>query len=334
MSGASTNHCLAARGSTHRLHKIGQHVHPVRHREQHQQRRVGISHASADWGEELGWEAAGTGGAVAAGGAGAVAAGRTLLEQGGNAADAAAATLLCLAITDYGNTSIGGEIPLLIYDAKQEKVKVLCGQGAGPLSDEAMDYYYNSGNGIPAKGGGGGEGELAEFYYKAAPVPGFVCLCCTLLRLYGTVSFEQAVAPALAMLDEGGPSFKTPSPWPGHHERLGEMLRKLISAERAVDGPRVVKLQAARDRFYRGDVADELDAWWRSMGCFLRKADLEAHVTRVEDPATIKYEGYTIHKCGPWTAGPMLLQTLRLVEGFDFEATPHHSVEHIHFVRT
>lgn len=135
------------------------------------------------------------------------------------------------------------------------------------------------------------------------------------------------------MLDEGGPTFKTPSAWPGHQERLAAMLRKLIKAERAENGPRVVKLQAARDCFYRGEVADELDAWWRSMGCFLRKADLEAHVTRVEDPVSVKYEGLTVHKCGPWTAGPMLLQSLRLVEGFDFMNTPHHSVEHIHFVR-
>ncbi len=216
-------------------------------------------------------------------------------------------------------------------------MKVLCGQGAAPMSAEAMEYYYE--HGIPAHGGGGGEGELAEFYYKAAPVPGFVCLCCTLLRLFGTVSFEAAVAPALALLDDGGPTYKTPSPWPGHHATLATTLRKLIAAERATAGPRVVKLQAARDCFYRGEVADELDAWWRSLGCFLRKEDLEAHVTRtiiagiwvaffqecqqwscgqvtrLEDPVSIRYGDVTVHKCGTWTCGPMLLQSLRLVEG-------------------
>ena len=192
-------------------------------------------------------------------------------------------------------------------------MKVLCGQGAAPMSAEAMEYYYD--HGIPAHGGGGGEGELAEFYYKAAPVPGFVCLCCTLLRLFGTVSFEAAVAPALALLDDGGPTYKTPSPWPGHHATLATTLRKLIAAERAAAGPRVVKIQAARDCFYRGEVADELDAWWRSLGCFLRKEDLEAHVTRLEDPVSIRYGAVTVHKCGTWTCGPMLLQSLRLVEG-------------------
>ena len=101
--------------------------------------------AAADWGDDIDWNAKGKGGAVAAGGAGAVAAGRSLLSQGGNAAgaihptppnsvispgplslraDAAAATLLALAITDYGNTSIGGEIPLLIYDADLGQVSL------------------------------------------------------------------------------------------------------------------------------------------------------------------------------------------------------------------
>lgn len=84
------------------------------HADQHPRcsRSIAAQRTAADWGDSLGWQAEGTGGAVAAGGAGAVAAGLKILEQGGNAADAAAATLLGLAITDYGNTSIGGEIPV------------------------------------------------------------------------------------------------------------------------------------------------------------------------------------------------------------------------------
>ncbi|MFP6658661.1 MAG: gamma-glutamyltransferase, partial [Pirellulales bacterium] len=75
--------------------------------------------------EEITWKAAGKGGAVAAGNADAVAAGLQILKQGGNAADAATATLLALAVTDYGLFAIGGEVPLLIYDAKKKEVKVL-----------------------------------------------------------------------------------------------------------------------------------------------------------------------------------------------------------------
>ena len=80
--------------------------------------------------EEIGWKASGKGGAVAAGNAGAVEAGIAMLRQRGNAADAAAATILALAVTDYGSFSIGGEVPLLIYLADRQEVKVLCGVGA------------------------------------------------------------------------------------------------------------------------------------------------------------------------------------------------------------
>ena len=90
---------------------------------------IALAHASS----HIGWKASGKGGAVAAGHANAVAAGIRLLDSGGNAADAAAATLLALSVTDYGMFAIGGEIPFLIYDAKKQEVKVLSGLGRAPL---------------------------------------------------------------------------------------------------------------------------------------------------------------------------------------------------------
>ena len=103
--------------------------------------------AAAPAADDIGWRASGKGCAVAAGGSGAVAAGIQLLEQGGNAADAAAATLLALSVTDYGSFAIGGEIPLIIYDAKTEKVKVLCGLGRAPR-DERGPAYQGANQGI------------------------------------------------------------------------------------------------------------------------------------------------------------------------------------------
>ena len=82
-----------------------------------------------------------------------------MLKKGGNAADAAAATLLALSVTDFGYFAIGSEIPLIIYDAQKKEVKVLCGLGGAPLDPKVMDWYYK--NRIPGKGG-----------MKAAPVPG------------------------------------------------------------------------------------------------------------------------------------------------------------------
>ncbi|MDT8301332.1 MAG: gamma-glutamyltransferase [Sedimentisphaerales bacterium] len=257
---------------------------------------------------EIGWNSSGKGGAVAAGGKDAVAAGISMLEQGGNAADAAAATLLALSITDYGSFAIGAEIPLIIYDARKKEVKVLCGLGGAPLNKKAIEWYYE--NDIPADGS-----------LKAAPVPGALSLCITTVKLYGTMGFEQVVAPSLALLDSGGKDW---------YANLAVTFRKLVETEKKTSGNRKKKLQAARDRFYKGDIADALVDFYKKNGGFLRKRDLARHVTRVEDPIKIDYRGYTVCKCDTWTQGPYLCQTLRLLEGFPLKNMGHLSADYIH----
>ena len=91
-------------------------------------------------GDVITWKAAGKGGAVAAGKINSVAAGIQILEKDGNAADAAVATLLALAVTDYGSFAMGGEVPLIIYSAKAQEVKVLCGLGSAPLKKLSAKY--------------------------------------------------------------------------------------------------------------------------------------------------------------------------------------------------
>jgi gamma-glutamyltranspeptidase/glutathione hydrolase len=258
--------------------------------------------------DEITWHASGKGGAVAAGGKPAVAAGLSMLQQGGNAADAAAATLLALSITDFGYYAIGAEIPLIIYDARKKEVKVLCGLGGAPLDPKAMEWYYK--NRIPGKGG-----------MKAAPVPGAVSLCVAVVKLYGSMSFEQVVAPSLKLLDAGEKDW---------HPKLARTFRKMVETERNTTGTRQEKLQAARDRFYKGDIADALEAFYIKEGGFLRKKDLASHVTRIEDPVKVQYRGYTVYKCGPWTQGPYLCQTLRLLEGFDLKKMGHLSADYVH----
>ena len=265
---------------------------------------MAVSRASS----HISWKASGKGGAVAAGHGDAVAAGIRLLDAGGNAADAAAATLLALSVTDYGMFAIGGEIPLLIYDAKKEEVKVLSGLGRAPLDQAAIDWYNT--NGIPGTGS-----------MKAAPTPGAVHLCITALELYGTKSFEEAVTPTLELLDAGSERWHAP---------LAVTFRKLVEAEQKATGSREARLAAARDRFYKGDVADELEAWYIATGSFLRKKDLAAHVTRLEDPVSVDYRGYTVYKCSTWTQGPSLCQTLRLLEGFNLKKMGHLSADYIH----
>jgi len=272
-----------------------------------------VPHINVD---DIGWYASGKTGAVAAGDAHAVAAGIDVLSDGGNAADAAAATILALSVTDHGWFAIGGEVPLIIYDAKQGQVKVLSGLGRAPVSQEAIEWYMA--NGIPT------DGDM-----KAAPVPGVIHLCVTALKLYGTVSFERAVAPTLALLDAGDRELmaRLKRDW---YPRLAVTLRKMIETERATPGSREDKLQAAVDRFYKGDIAADLVAWYKEKGGFLREVDLAAHHTRVEDPVTVDYRGYTVCKCDTWTQGPYLCQTLRLLEGFDLAAMGHLSADYVH----
>lgn len=260
--------------------------------------------------EVITWKAKGKGGAVAAGKINSVAAGVQILDEGGNAADAAVSTLLALSVTDYGMFAIGGEVPLLIYDAKTKEVKALSGLGGAPLDPKAIDWFYE--NGIPADGS-----------MKSAPVPGAVDLCVTTLKLYGTMSFEQVSRPMLKLLDAGRDAW---------HSDLAITIRKLVERERETNGSREQKLVAVRDRFYKGDIADELEAWYIETGALLRKQDLAAHATRVEDPVSVDYRGYTVYKCGPWTQGPYLCQTLRLLEGFDLKTMGHFSPDYIHVV--
>jgi gamma-glutamyltranspeptidase / glutathione hydrolase len=265
--------------------------------------------------EDIGWKAESDKGVVAAGGAGAVAAGIEILEAGGNAADAAAGTILALNVTDHFACSIGGEVPLLIFDAKTQTVKALSGMGRAPRSQEAIDWYME--HGIP------GDGDM-----KMAPVPSVVDLCITTLQKYGTMSFEEIVAPVLAILDAGE------EVW---HPKLAVTLRKMVEEEQVTNGSREEKLQAATDRFYgrnkhRNDIAEDLEAFYIAKGGFLRREDLAAHVTTIEDPVTVDYKGYTICKCGTWTQGPFLCQALRLLEGFDLKAMGHLSADYIHVV--
>ena len=269
--------------------------------------------------------AAGSQGVIVSGKPAATAAGIKILEQGGNAADAGAATLLALSVTYVGAFCVGGEIAILVYSADQKTVKVLEGQGEAPRDPKAIAWYME--NGIP-------DGDV-----KAAAVPSTIDAVVTLLKLYGSKSFEEVVRPTLAILDAGGPRWYTDT---GSGERietgvnwqadLAVTLRKLVQSEKAAKGTRQQKLQAVSDRFYRGDLADALEAWYIEKGGFLRKADLAAHRTPVVDPLETAYRGYTVYKAGPLTQGPYLAQTLRLLEGFDLRKMGFNSANYIHTV--
>ena len=254
-----------------------------------------------------GWSAAGKRGAVAAGGQGAVDAGMEILKAGGNAADAAAATIFALSVTDGTSFCFGGEVPILVYDAKRSVVEVVCGLGTAPRL-ATRDYFTKRG-GIPNKG------------IEPAAVPGALDACLTVLDRYGTKTFAEAIAPTLRLLD------KRERPW---HADLARTLRRLVEAEQGAAGDRRRGLRLVADYFYRGPIAREIDEWSRANGGLIRYPDLATHVTRVEEPATAAYRGHTVCKPGVWTQGPYLLETLQLLDGFDLKGLGHNKAAAVH----
>jgi gamma-glutamyltranspeptidase/glutathione hydrolase len=256
----------------------------------------------------LGASASGTLGAVSAGGAEAVEAGMILLRQGGNAADAAAATILALGVTDAHLFCLGGEVPILAYNADRRVAEVLAGQGAAPAlaTTEVL---------AP-------DGKIATRGIAPAAVPAALDAVLVLLERHGTRRFADVVAPTLALLDRGV------FPW---HADLARTLRGMAVAE-ATTSDRVHGLRRAADHVYRGPIADRIDAWSRQNGGLLRREDLAGHVTRVEEPVAVEYRGHIVLKCGPWTQGPALLESLQIIDddaldGSDPAAEIHLSAE-------
>ncbi len=253
------------------------------------------------------WEAAGKNGAVAAGGAEAVAAGLETLKSGGNAVDAAVATILALTVTDATSVCFGGEVPIMVYNAKTGAIEVLAGQGVAPAL--ATREFFEAHGGIPAKG------------LEPAAVPALLDACLTALDRHGTLTFTRAAAPMLRLLD------RHEKAW---HQDLGRTVRRLIEAEKGSSGDRRRGLRLVADYFYRGPLAREIADWSLAHGGLLRHGDLARHVTRVEEPVAVTYRGYILHKCGPWTQGPFLLEAMQLLSGFDLTAMGHNSPDAVH----
>jgi len=263
------------------------------------------------------WQGAGAQGAVSAGGRGAVAAGIEILKSGGNAADAAAATILALSVTDARSFCFGGEVPLLVYDARQHCVTVIAGQGAAPRL--ATRDEFSKRGGIPLRG------------ILAAAVPAALDACLTLLDRFGTMTFTQVVAPTRELLQHP----LRPEPW---HADLARTLQILVDAEAqaraagsaATNGDRSRGLRLVADAFYRGPIAHRIDAWSRASGGLIRYVDLATHTTRVEEPVSIGYRGLTVVKCGVWTQGPYLLEALQILKDIDIKGMGHNQPDTIH----
>ena len=251
-------------------------------------------------------------GGVATGNGAATRAGLEMLKAGGNAADAAASGLLVLSTCDPAGRELfcfGGEVPILIYDPKQKKVEVLAGQGAAPRL--ATRKHFDAIGGIPRSG------------VQAAAVPAVLDACVVLLARHGTKSFSDAAAATMQQLEAGTEAWQ---------KNLLQNFKVMCAAESAARGDRREKLAAVADTFYRGEIARRLDGWSRENQGLLRYEDLAAHRTRIESPLSTRFASHTICKCGPWTQGPYLLQTLQLLAAdkqFDYRRDAPESIHRV-----
>lgn len=276
-------------------------------------------------------------------------AGARMLTSGGNAIDAGVASIFASAVVEISHFGLGGEAPIIIYSAREKRVVVINGQGPAPKA--ATPAMFAGQKAIPGNGPNG------------ATIPAVVDAASLALEKFGTRSLSEALAPAIALAD-GFPMYEflrnylqserkasEPYEWsirtyyPGgvitptgemfRQPNLAATLRALASAERdalAKGATREQGIQAGRDAFYKGAIAQRITAAVRAAGGVMTDDDLSSYRGKIEEPSSVPYRGYTIHKAGFWNQGPALLQTLRILEGFDLARMGHGSADAVHTI--
>jgi gamma-glutamyltranspeptidase/glutathione hydrolase len=279
-------------------------------------------------------------------------AGAMIFAKGGNAVDAACA-MLGAVCTMHDVLSWGGETQALIYNPKTGKVIGLNALGVAP-SGATAEFYEGKGYAYPPEHG-----------VLSAVTPGTPGGLLTMLAEFGTMSLAEVLAPAIRMA-EGYPMDKETGdriekdkdkikawpysrtvllPHPGEayeaprageifrQSDLAETLKKLVEAERqalAAGKTRREALQAAYDRFYKGDVAREFVRGSREQGGLITIEDMAGWKVRLEEPVSTSYKGIDVFKLTSWVQGPVMLQALNILETLDLKALGFNSAAYIH----
>lgn len=292
-------------------------------------------------------------GVVAAGRHLAAEAGMRMLARGGNAVDAGVAATFAAAVSEISHFGLGGEVPIALYVADRREVVIINGQGSAPLA--ASPAFFRRLGEIPPSGP------------LAGTVPAVVDALAIALAEFGTLSLAEVLDPAIALSD-GFPWYdyltRTLTPeldrvrampsgariylqGPGgtipavgsvfRQPELGSTLRALAAEERSHRQlGRKAAIYAARDRFYRGDTGQRIARAVQDAGGLLTVQDLASYRGRVEAPTRLAFRTrhgtFDVFKTGFWGQGPVLLQALALLQGFDLERMGHNSAAYLHTV--
>jgi gamma-glutamyltranspeptidase/glutathione hydrolase len=284
--------------------------------------------------------------------------GMSVLERGGNAFDAAVAAGFVLQVVEPHLNGPGGEVPILVWSEADGRATTICGQGTAPAAATIERY---TGLGLDLVPGTG---------LLAATVPGAFGAWLLMLERWGTWPLADVLEPAIYYAENGFPVLDRiadtigtvrrlfTEDWPTSAEAwlrngdvpsagsrmrnpaLGETYRRIVVEARAASHTREGQIAAARTSWYRGFVAEAItrfcaetswrDSSGRAHGGLLTGDDLAGWEATTEEPAAYDYHGYTVLKTGPWGQGPVFLQQLALLSGFDLEAAGHLSADYVH----
>jgi len=290
------------------------------------------------------------------------AAGARIFDRGGNAIDAAVAAALVEGVVNPHMHTLGGEAPMLVRLGSNQRVVAINGNTMAPARATIAHYRALGldlvpGEGLLAAGVPAAFGAFAcaleNFGTKSlAEVAGpALALCEDGFPMHpGLCGDDDSIdVPGLGLSSIRANAELYRTRWPstarvytpgGELPRSGDLIRnpalanlfrRLLEAEAdARKGGREAGLQAAVERFYRGDIAREIVAHSDAHGGLLALEDLAAFTTRIEEPAIRTYRGASVFKCGPWSQGPVFLQQLALLEGFDLGAMGHNSGAYLH----
>src|SRR5881396_1150527 len=271
-----------------------------------------------------------------------------ILQAGGNAFDAAVAGQAVLGIVDAASNGVGSDAVILVYDAKAKTVVSINAEGTAPKLATIEWYQKNLDGKLPQSD-----------TLLSGTVPGVVDAWYLLLDRWGTMNFAQVLQPAIDMAENGFPigermaaaiaSSRKLKKYPtsvkvyfpgGQPPKAGDIfrnpdlartLRRLVEAERAnASKGRHEALKAARDRFYKGDIAREMAKFSEENGGLFRYEDFAGYTAKIEEPVWIDYRGYQIYKNASASQGPAELFALKILEGYDLKAMGHNSADYIH----
>ena len=268
-------------------------------------------------------------------------AGMAVLERGGNAFDAAVATGFVLQVVEPHLNGPGGEVPAVVYSVERDEVLVLCGQGVAPAAATIERFRELGHELVPGTG------------VLAACVPGAFGGWLLLLRELGSWRLREVLELAIGYAEQGFPvvdgmretidrSEELLVSWAGSRElylpapEVGTLFRNRALAatyrrivEESRGGTREQEIDRARDVFYEGFVAEEIDRFARNQDGLLTGDDLAGWNATFEAPATYEYRGLTVCKTGTWGAGPVGLQQLALLSGYDLAELSRTELVHV-----